>query len=144
MKRFPLSLSIALAGMLPACNSKEGAPAGAASGSAQASAAAAGEVKAAGALPRIGGSVAAVGDHSVELKLHQSGSIEGIVTSAVGELVSEDATLSVTAETESGAREETKLAFSKPHGRFQGRCQGKLKPGRVDIGLDAKGKGCEG
>ena len=146
MKTLVLSLGIALLAAPLACKSKEASPSGAASANAQASSAVAGEAsaKSAGALPRIGGSVAAVGDHSVELKLYQSGSVEAIVTSAVGELVSDGATLNVTAETEGGAREETKLAFSKPHGRFHGKCKGKLKPGRVDIGLDAKGKAATG
>src|SRR5687767_11976281 len=108
MKMLALSLGISLSASLFACKSKEASPGGAASGSAEAPAAATGEgsLKAAGALPRIGGSVVAVGDHSVELKLYQSGSIEGIVTSAVGDLVSDGATLNVTAETEGGAREE--------------------------------------
>ena len=146
MKLLALSLGIVLVGALPGCKSKDAAPSEASPAKPDTSAAAtgAGSVKSAGARPRIGGSVALVGDHSVELKLHQSGYIEGIVSSAASEMVTEGATVSVTAQTEGGAREETKLAFSKPHGRFQGRCKGKLAPGRVDIGLDAKGKAATG
>jgi hypothetical protein len=141
-----LSLGIALFGSLRICGSKDASPTGAASGNAAATASATGEVSAkiSAAAPRIGGSVAIVGDHSVELKLHQSGSVEALVSSAVGELVSDGAELTVNAATEGGGREEAKLAFSKPHGRFHGRCKGKLAPGRVDIGLDAKGKKATG
>jgi hypothetical protein len=147
MKVLALSLGIALFGSLRVCGSKDAAPSGAASGNAAATIAATGEanVKAsAAAAPRFGGSVALVGDHSVELKLHQSGSIEALVTNAAGELAAEGTTLSVNAATEGGGREEAKLEFSKPHGRFHGKCKGKLAPGRVDIGLDAKGKKANG
>ena len=147
MRMLALSLGIAVLGSFCGCRSKDATPAGAsASAEAAATAAGSGEVSAkmSAGVPRIGGSIAAVGDHSVELKLHQSGSIEALVSNAVGELVSDGSTLSVTAATEGGGREETKLAFSKPHGRFEGRCKGKLAPGRVDIGLDAKGKALKG
>jgi len=146
MKMLALSLGIALFGSLRVCGSKDASPTGAASGNAQATASAGAEasVKVTAAAPRIGGSVAVVGDHSVELKLHQSGSVEALVSNAAGELVSDGTALSVTAATEGGGREEAKLAFSKPHGRFEGRCKGKLAPGRADIGLDAKGKTAAG
>ena len=146
MKMLALSLGIALFGSLRVCGSKDASPSGAASGSAAATAAATGEaaVKVSAAAPRIGGSVAVVGDHSVELKLHQSGFIEAALTGAASEPVTEGATLSVNAATEGGGREEAKLEFSKPHGRFHGRCKGKLAPGRVDIGLDTKGKKATG
>jgi hypothetical protein len=145
MKVFALSLGLVLS--FVGCRSKEGAPAGAASGSAEVS----GAVSASGpspnfaaAVPRIGGSVATVGDHSVELKLFQSGEIEALVSSAAGELVSDGATLSVTAATEGGGREEATLAFSKPRGRFEGRCKGKLVSGHADLALAAKGKAAKG
>ncbi|HEX6765796.1 MAG TPA: hypothetical protein VF103_09975, partial [Polyangiaceae bacterium] len=146
MKVLALSLGIALFGSLRVCSSKDAAPSGAASGNAAATASATVEASAkiAEAAPRIGGSVVLVGDHSVELKLHQSGSIEALVSNAAGELVSGDATLSVTAATEGGGREATKLAFSMPHGRFEGKCKGKLAPGRADIGLEAEGKAAKG
>jgi hypothetical protein len=144
MKALALSLGLALS--LFGCRSKEAAPSGAASGSAEAS----GAVSAAGpspnfaaAVPRIGGSVTTAGEHSVELKLFQSGAIEALVSNAAGELVSDGATLAVTAATEGGGREEAKLAFSKPRGRFEGRCKGKLVPGHAEIALDAKGKGAK-
>lgn len=144
MKVLALSLGIALFGSFRMCGSKDASPTGAASGNAAATASGEASVKVSAAAPRIGGSVAVVGDHSVELKLNQSGSIEGLVSSAAAELVNEGVTLSVTAPVEGGAREATTLAFSKPHGRFEGKCKGKLAPGRVDIDLDAKGKAAKG
>jgi hypothetical protein len=140
MKLLALSLGIALVGPLSACRSKEASPS---SSAPQASGAvsAQGEVspKGAGAVPRIGGTVAAVGDHSVELKLYRSGAIEALVANAAGELASDAALLSVTAAIEGGGREQARLAYSKERGRFEGRCKGKLAPGRADIDLDAKG-----
>jgi hypothetical protein len=148
MKTLALSLGIALTGSLSACQSKDASPAAAASGSAaervSAGASPEGSPKIAAGQPRVGGSVAVVGEHSVEFKLHRSGAIEALVTNAAGELVSDGATLSMTTALEGGGREEAKLAFAKPHGRFEGRCQGKIAPGRVDIGLDAKGKAQKG
>jgi hypothetical protein len=142
MQKLVLSLCVALAGSLAACSKKtpatEGvAPSAAAVDTPKASAAAEGMF----ALkpPRIGGTVIAVGDHMVELKLFRSGLIEGLVITPSGEVVS-DGALSVTAATEGGGKEETKLAFSKPQGRFAGRCKGKLVPGRADVSLDAKSK----
>ena len=146
MKMLALSLSVALASTLGSCSKKE-SPSGAASSEAPAAAVSAG-AEASGMIsitpPRFGGSVLAIGNHLVELKLHQSGLIEGLVTDASGGVVSDGATLSVTAATEGGGREEAKLAFSKPHGRFEGRCKGKLAPGRADVGLDVKGKALTG
>jgi hypothetical protein len=139
MKKLVLSLCVALACGFGAC-SKKAPPTGESSSSASVAASAAAEGMFALSPPRFGGRVLGVGDHMVELKLYRSGLIEGLVTTPNGEVVGEGATLSVTAATASGAREETKLAFSKPHGRFEGRCKSKLAPGRADVALDARGK----
>src|SRR3982751_6371371 len=92
-----LGLGIAVIGSLAACRSKEAPPSGAASATAEAagSVAASGEAAAKFSLaaPRIGGSVTAAGDHSVELKLHRSGAVEALVSNAAGEMVGDDATL---------------------------------------------------
>jgi hypothetical protein len=139
MNKLVLSLCVALTGSLGAC-SKDAPPKSEGSTSGAASVTAAADATFALGPPRFGGRVLALGDHMVELKLYRSGLIEGLVTTPNGDVVGEAATLSVTAATEGGAREETKLAFSKPHGRFEGRCKGKLAPGRADVALGAKGK----
>lgn len=147
MKRLAL-IGIALTGSLCACQSKSPSPSPAVSASAaegtSAKGAIEGATKVAAAAPRIGGSVAVVGEHSVEFKLHRSGAIEALVSTAAGDLVSDGATLAVTSAIEGGGREQAKLAFSKPHGRFEGRCQGKIAPGRVELDLDAKGRATKG
>lgn len=141
LHKLAVSLCVALTGAVAAC-SKEAPSKGEGSSSASASVAASAAAEGMFALtpPRFGGSVLGVGDHLVELKLYRSGLIQGLVTTPKGEVVSDGATLSVSAATEGGGKEETKLAFSKPHGRFEGRCKGKLVPGRADVSLDAKGK----
>ena len=142
MEKLVLSLSVALACSLAACSKERPATENAAesaSATETASASASGDAMFMLKPPRFGGSVLQVGDHMVEFKLHRSGLIEGLVTTPSGDVVS-DGALSVTTATEGGSKEETKLAFEKPHGRFEGRCKGKLVPGRADVSLDAKGK----
>lgn len=146
MQKLVLSLCVALAGSLAACSKKTPSTEGAAASATAVDtpkASAASEGTFALKPPRIGGTVIGIGDHMVELKLFRSGLIEGLVTTQNGEVVSEGAALSVTGATE-GGKEETKLAFSKPRGRFEGRCKGKPVPGRADVSLDAEGKARSG
>jgi hypothetical protein len=97
------------------------------------------------ARPRIGGTTVAVGTHTVELVLHDSGHAEALVTDASDRVVSEGVKLSLVASAQGGARAEGTLEFSAPRGRFEGRCQGKgdgkleLVSGPVDIALEVAG-----
>src|SRR6478735_2273906 len=61
------------------------------------------EAKAMLAPARIGGTVAAAGDYSVEVAPHANGLIEAIVSDAKAQLVSEGVKLSVAAKAKGGA-----------------------------------------
>ena len=96
---------------------------------------------------RIGGNVAAAGDYSVEVGLHEGGRIEALVSDAKGQLVTENIKLVATAQAKGGASEKVELAFVPARGRFEGRAKAgvELAPGPVDVALDVGGKahGCK-
>lgn len=128
------------------CDSEDKAKADAtASADVSASSTAAADAKAVLALPRIGGSVASAGNFSVELALHESGLVEGLVSDAAGRLVSEGVKLSAAVRGKAGETENVQLAFSAPRGRFQGQAKAALAPGPVDATLEIAGKshGCK-
>lgn len=130
------------------CDSESKTTAGAAaSAEVGAGTASAADAKAVLALPRIGGTVAAAGDFSVELALHENGLVEGLVSDAKGRLISDGVKLSAAVRAKGGGTESVQLAFSAPRARFEGRAKAgvELAPGPVDATLEVAGKtqGCK-
>jgi hypothetical protein len=123
------------------CSSEEKAT-GAPAATAEAKGDAKVDAKAAIGRPRIGGTVAAAGDFSVEVALHEKGLVEAIVSDAQARLVSEGVKLSAILRTKGGATENVALSFVAPRGRFEGRAKAgvELAPGPVDVALDVAGK----
>jgi hypothetical protein len=105
---------------------------------------AAAAAKASLVTPRIGGSIVAAGDHSVEVALHQSGLVEALVLDASGKAVT-DAKLGITATAKGGAKQKIALAFAAPRARFEGRAKAgvELASGPVDVALEVAGKPIE-
>ncbi|HWA74648.1 MAG TPA: hypothetical protein VG937_20025 [Polyangiaceae bacterium] len=97
------------------------------------------------AKARIGGNVAVVGNHSVELLLHQSGKAEALVSDGNGELVSSGIALSLSANTQSHQKESLALAYSAPRARFEGQAKAgvELASGPVELTLSVNGKAAE-
>lgn len=110
--------------------------------SAEATASAAVDAKAPLAKARIGGRVVAVGQHSVELALHQSGEAEAIVSDASGKLVNEGVALSAKVSAKAEGLQEMKFAFSPPRARFVGQAAAgaELTTGPVELTLSVDGK----
>ena len=143
MRLLIVPLCLFAAGSARVCDSEDKAGAtGSASASAQGAVAGAGAVKAALTRPRIGGSMAAAGDYSVELALHEGGRVEALISDVKGALVSAGAKLSALVQAKGGASEEVELAFVPARGRFEGRAKAgvELAPGPVDLTLDIDGK----
>lgn len=154
MKHVVVVMSLLSAANLRVCESE--GPAGAASASVEGAASAEGAAKAAAvaaakasakaslAAPRIGGSVVAAGDHSVELALHQSGRVDALVLDASGKAVT-DAKLAITATAKGGATEKIALGFAAPRARFEGRATAgvELASGPVEVALEVAGKPIE-
>jgi hypothetical protein len=147
MRSLAIPLLLFVAGSAKVCDSDDKAKAGAPSGAAaEASAQATAEAKAELAAPRIGGTVAAVGELSVELALHRSGLIEGLVSDARGKLMTEGVKLAASVQLKAGASERIELGFVPARGRFEGRAKAgaELAPGPVDVSLEVAGKAHSG
>jgi hypothetical protein len=136
-----VAIALLGSGWLRVCDSSDEAPSGSASASAEArlNANANASVK-----PQIGGRVVAVGDHSVELLVHERGIAEALVFDAKGALLPDPASanLKVTAAAKAGGRQEIAALWSPPRARFVGSAKGKaeLAPGPVDVELTINGK----
>ncbi len=122
--------------------------ANAASGSVAVSAEAAGEANAqAGAagnvVPRLGGSVTAVGDYQIELAVHAGGLIKAMVFDAQGKVLSEhdEIDLALHLRNAAGAKQKVRLAFDTGCACFTGtaRLDGKLSVQPIDISLGVAG-----
>lgn len=146
MRVLLLSLGLLSSSSLRVCSSEETSASARESGSVAASAGASVSGKTAvsanakTAIPRIGGSVVAVGDHSVEVVLHQEGLVHALVLDATGQSVTDGvARLAVTPPKPAAA---VQLRFSPALARFEGHAaEGMtLVPGRVDVSLDVEGK----
>jgi hypothetical protein len=143
MRLLIVPLCLFAAGSARVCDSEEKAgAAGAASVNAEGAVGGGGDVKAALARPRIGGSVAATGDYSVELSLHEGGRIEALISDVKGALVSAGVKLSALVQAKGGASEKVELAFVPARARFEGRAKAgvELAPGPIDVALDVDGK----
>jgi hypothetical protein len=129
------------ASSLRVCDTEESATTRGAA-SASVSAAAAGGLKAALTLPRVGGSVSVTDEYSVELALHKNGLVEALVNDARGQLVSPPLELEVTAQAKGGASEKIQLGWVPARGRFEGRAKAgvELVPGAVQVALNVAGK----
>ena len=148
MRSLAVPLLLFVAGSVKICNSEDGAKVDdsgrvAADASARASA----DAKVVLAAPRIGGTVASAGEHSVEVAVHRSGLVEALVSDATGKLVSDGVKLSATLSTKAGAVEKLDLAFVPSRARFEGRARAgvELMAGPVEASLEVAGKtlGCK-
>jgi hypothetical protein len=141
MRLLIVPLCLFAAGSARVCDSEEKAGAAGAA-SAQGTVAAGADVKAALTRPRIGGSVAATGDYSVELALHEGGRIEALISDVKGALVSAGVKLSALVQAKGGASEKVELAFVPARGRFEARAKAGVEfaPGPIDVTLDVDGK----
>jgi hypothetical protein len=141
MRAILLSVSLISASSLKVCGSEGGGPQAGASASATVAASAAASAELTPAKARIGGRVVLVGDHSVELLIHQAGRVEAVVSDASGQLVSDGIGLLV-ANAAAGAKENIALAFSAPRGRFEGQAKAgvQLASGPVELTLSLNGK----
>jgi hypothetical protein len=141
MRLFVVPLVLFAAHSAKVCSSEDKATATAVA-SAEGSGAAQVDAKAASARPRIGGTIAAAGDYSVEVALHENGLIEALVSDARGQLVNDGVKLSAQVRAKGGATEKVQLAFSAPRARFEGRARAgvELAPGPVEVALDVAGK----
>jgi hypothetical protein len=145
MRLLIVPLCLFAAGSARVCSNEEKANAGAsgaASANVQSAIAGGAAVKAALAAPRIGGTVGAAGDYSVEVALHEGGRIEALISDVKGALVTTGAKLSALVQAKGGASEKVELAFVPARGRFEGRAKAgvELSPGPVDVSLDVGGK----
>jgi hypothetical protein len=142
MRVLLVGLSLVSASSFRVCGSEESAPKAAASADVAVAASATATAELTPAKARIGGRVVAVGDHSVEVLLHQSGLAEALVSDASGKLVSEGIALSLVVNGASQAKENIALAFSAPRARFEGRAKAgvELATGPVELSLSVAGK----
>ena len=140
MRVLVTSLILVSANSLRVCGSDASGSKAAASAEVAASASAV----AAAPLPkaRIGGRVVAVGQHAVELVLHQSGHVEAQVSDAEGKLVNDGVELAVSASAKAAGPQAIKLAFSPPTARFEGQAAAgvELTGGPLSITLSVGGK----
>lgn len=95
--------------------------------------------------PRIGGTVAVVGDATVEVVVHRAGLVEARVYDASGADLSSQAKLGITASTRSGGREAISLAFAPAHACLEGNASAgvELASGPLDLALELAGKKAE-
>ena len=149
MRLLVVPLYLLVAGSLRVCSSDEKSSVGAAASAEATSAPTAGAAPSASAAlsavvtrPRIGGSVASVGDLSVELAFHEHGLIEALVSDATGLSISAGVKLSALVEVAGGANEKVELAFVPARARFSGQTKAsvELAPGPVAIAAELGGK----
>jgi hypothetical protein len=145
MRLLAVPLLLFVAGSAKVCDSDDKAKAdasGSVAAQGSASVTAGADAKAALAAPRIGGTVAAAGEFSVEVAVHRNGLVEALVSDATGKLVSEGVKLAATVQAKAGAAERLELGFVPARGRFEGRAKAgaELSAGPVELTLDVAGK----
>ena len=97
------------------------------------------------AAPRIGGSVAAVGEFSVEILAHKAGFVEALVTDKAGKPVeSADCKLKLTVDTAAKASKDVALSWQPAEARFSGDARAELAPGPMKIELTFGGATASG
>ncbi len=146
MKLVLISLCMLSSGALRVCNDeKDGGASVAASAEASASVSGATAVNAS-VTPRIGGQITAIGDFLVEVAVRRAGSVQALVYTQAGALVSEGVKLSVTARAKGGEKTKFALAFAPPHMCFEGRAQAgvELETGPLALSLEVGGKALSG
>lgn len=96
--------------------------------------------------PRIGGSLARVGDYGVEVVMHRAGLVEAMVTDSQSAELSTGVKLALTGGLRGGSRESIALAFSPARSRFTGEARAgvELASGPLDVLLEVGGKKAEG
>jgi len=136
-------LCLLVLGSVRVCSNEEKSNAGvAASADVRSAPAASAELKAVLPRPRIGGSVASAGDLSVEVALHEGGSIEALVSDVKGLAIDEGVKLSALVQAAGGASEKVELAYMPARARFEGHAKAgvELAPGPVAISVEVGGK----
>ncbi len=140
MKRSFTFVAVLSLAAVTAC-SKESTPASAsASASASVTAEASVAATASRVAPRLGGSVVAVGEHSVELLVHRSGLVEALVLNSKGEALSTAVSRLVVTPPKPSA--EVALQFAAPRARFEGNAGANVdfSAGPLGVLLETAGK----
>ena len=143
MRLLFVPLCLLVAGSVRVCSNEEKSNAGvAASAEVRSAPTASAELRAVLPPPRIGGSVASAGDLSVEVALHEGGSIEALVSDVKGLAIDEGVKLSALVQAAGGASEKIELAFVPARARFAGHSKAgvELVPGPVAISVELGGK----
>ena len=124
----------------------EAKPSAEATAKADLAAAAGGDARLATVQPRLGGSIAQLGEYAVEVVVHRAGLVEALVTDSRGRDLHADVKLGITASTRANARESIELAFSTPRARFTGQARAGVEFGSapVEVSLDVGGKKVQG
>jgi hypothetical protein len=112
-------------------------------GKAEADGEASAAVKLAALVPRLGGSLIALGKHHLELAIHENGLVSGLLYSADGKVVSEPkAKIDVLLQAESDAKPKVELTWDDKAARFTGKADAEAnllpKPVAVSAKLDGK------
>src|SRR6188768_1339785 len=143
MRLLFVPLCLLVAGSVRVCSNEEKSNVGvAASAEALSAPVASAELKAVLPRARIGGSVASAGDLSVEVALHEGGSIEALVSDVKGLAIDEGVKLSALVQAAGGASEKVELAYMPARARFEGHAKAgvELAPGPVAISVEVGGK----
>jgi len=92
------------------------------------------------AIPRLGGSILALGDHQLELAIHQSGLIEALLFDSSGKLVSEPETksLAVDLQAKGDADPKVALTWDQAQARFVGQADAKAELVPEPVAVTAK------
>jgi len=92
------------------------------------------------AIPRLGGSILALGDHQLELAIHQSGLIEALLYDSSGKLVSEPETksLAVDLQAKGDADPKVALTWDQAQARFVGQADAKAELVPEPVAVTAK------
>lgn len=148
MKKQHIMLGALILGVAAGCNKQPVQSSGGSEAEVQAAATAKAEGNVAAKLqaliPRLGGSLLALGDHQLELAIHQDGLVEALLFDGSGKLVSEPATKSMTVELQAKGDTDPKveIAWDPAQARFVGRADAKAElvpePVAVTANIGAK------
>lgn len=92
------------------------------------------------AIPRLGGSILVIGDHQLELAIHQSGLTEALLYDSSGKLVSEPETKSLAVELQAKGDADPKVALTwdPAQARFVGQADAKAELVPEPVAVTAK------
>ncbi len=145
MRGLVTSLILVSASSLKVCGSDGSGPKASASADVALSASGSAAATLSKIKARIGGRVVAVGDHAVELVVHQAGLVEALVFDSGGQLLSDGVSLRALVSTKSHGKEAVALGFSAPSARFEGHAKAgvELATGPLELTLTLSGKALE-